>query len=113
MALSLVVVSIISIYFASIPFALSYYLNGLTPQWYIGDLTASFATIFSLTAIINLSVLATPIALLVAFAYWLALIIYHRLLWLLSLRFRLAGLRRRWTQRASDTQATLKPETRS
>ncbi|MEP7199581.1 MAG: alkaline phosphatase family protein [Chloroflexota bacterium] len=93
--LTLLGAAAISIYFASIPFAVGYYLNGVNAEWYIGDVTWAFAQAFSLAFIISLSALAVPIAVAVAFGLWLTLIVGHRLLrlrWIGQLTLRLKNL---------------------
>lgn len=78
-AQTLLIACLISIYLASVPFVLGYYVNGLSPQWYIGDLGWAFSEVFNLAFISSLAILSFSVAILVAFAYWLALIVMHRL----------------------------------
>ena len=78
-ALTLLGACVMSAYLTIIPFAFGYYLNGLTADWFIGDLDWGFMQVFSLVSLISLSALAVPAAVVVAFTYWLALIAVHRL----------------------------------
>ncbi len=78
-AQTFLIACVLGAYLSSVPFTLGYYVNGLSSQWYIGDVGWGFVQVFSLTFITSLCLLAVPMAALVALAYWLALIIVHRL----------------------------------
>jgi hypothetical protein len=77
-ATTLLIGSAFSIYFLSIPFAGGYFMNGLSLQWYVPDLTWAFVQVFSLVSIASTSLVAVPLAAVTALVYWSGLIIAHR-----------------------------------
>ncbi len=79
-ATTLLIACALAIYLLSIPFAVGYFVNGLSLQWTIGDLTWAFIMVFSLVTIVTTSVTAVPFAAAIGLLYWSALVVLHRAL---------------------------------
>jgi hypothetical protein len=82
----------IALFLCSVPFAIGYFVNGISADWYLGSVTWAFVQLFSLSLIAGMGALAVPAAAVVALVYWLALIVVHRILrlrWLGKLGLRL------------------------
>lgn len=78
-AVALVEAASAALFFLALPALYSYYLNGLTTDWTIGDMSWAFTFVFGLASIAATALLAAPVAVAAALVYWLALIGVHRI----------------------------------